>query len=101
MPRRGGAAVARHAWPDPDAWQAPTGHWVVGRFLPSYRGAAEPVVVFGPPLTAGYTDTDPASPTFGRNVQWFERARFARRPDGDVVSLGRVGAEALAARVGA
>ncbi len=73
------------------SWQAPTGHWVIGRFLSFWRGHPDALTVFGYPVSGEYFDAES-----GFNYQWFERARFERRPDSDEVSLGRVGAELAA-----
>lgn len=78
---------------NPDAWHASeTDKWVIGPFLAYWRDRGG-LPIFGFPQTGEYYDEK-----LGRNVQWFERARFERLPDANDVQLGRVGAELLATR---
>ncbi len=65
-----------------------TGHNLVGEFLQKYRSAANPLLVYGYPITEQFTSRD------GRLVQYFQRARFEFRPElpaGQRVSLTPLG----------
>jgi hypothetical protein len=52
-----------------------TGHNVQGAFLQFYHAAANPLLVYGYPITEEFTGLD------GLRVQYFQRARFEFRPD--------------------
>src|SRR5215216_1615796 len=52
-----------------------TGHQIKGDFLRFYKGAKNPGLVFGYPITEQMTSGD------GKTVQYFQRARFELRPD--------------------
>jgi len=58
---------------------ADTGHTVRGIFLKHYKGASDPQLLFGHPITEQITSRD------GKTVQYFQRARFELVTD----SLGR------------
>jgi hypothetical protein len=65
-----------------------TGHNVQGEFLQFYRLAANPLLVYGYPITEEFTRTD------GMRVQYFQRARFEYRaelPAGQRVVLSSLG----------
>jgi hypothetical protein len=53
-----------------------TGHWVSGDFLAFYKSAADPLLVYGSPLTDSFQD-----PLSGVTVQYFQRARFEQHTD--------------------
>lgn len=52
-----------------------TGHNVKGDFLRHYKSVADPMLVFGYPITEQITSKD------GKTVQYFQRARFELRTD--------------------
>lgn len=64
-----------------------TGHFVRGSFLRFYRSVSNPTVLFGYPLTEQFTSKD------GKNVQYFQRARFEVSTDSaqgiKLTALGR------------
>ena len=64
---------------------AQTGHNVSGEFLRYYRSVPNPTLVFGYPLTEQFISKD------GKNVQYFQRARFEADPSQGVklTPLGR------------
>jgi len=65
-----------------------TGHNLAGEFLQKYRSAANPLLVYGYPITEQFTSRD------GRLVQYFQRARFEFHPElpaGQRVSLTPLG----------
>lgn len=64
-----------------------TGHNVSGEFLRFYRSAANPVLVYGYPITEQFTSRD------GRTVQYFQRARFELNTD-ETVQLTLLGRRA-------
>ncbi|HEC62726.1 MAG TPA: hypothetical protein ENI27_10820 [bacterium] len=53
-----------------------TGHWVTGDLLKKYRSVPDSIKLFGYPITEAYQEQ-----TWGRIVQYFERARFEYRPE--------------------
>lgn len=53
-----------------------TGHRVTGEFLLAYRRASNPLRIYGYPITAAFLD-----PQSGRQVQYFQKARFELYPD--------------------
>lgn len=55
---------------------AETGHWVTSEFLKAYDSVPDPHQVYGNPITEAFYD-----PTFGKTVQYFEKARFELIPD--------------------
>ncbi len=54
---------------------AETGHWVSGDFLSYYVNAADPLLVYGYPITEPSVD-----PLTGYTVQYFNRARLEQHP---------------------
>jgi len=54
---------------------AETGHNVRGDFLRYYKSVANPIIVFGYPITEQFTSKD------GNTVQYFQRARFELTSD--------------------
>jgi N-acetyl-anhydromuramyl-L-alanine amidase AmpD len=79
--------------PEEGGWHCgETDKSVVGPFL-SFWKTNGGLRLFGFPVSDEYTDAE-----LGLNVQYFERARFERRPNGADVRLGRVGAELAKAR---
>lgn len=48
-----------------------TGHWVYGEFLAYFDSAADPLLVFGYPITDAYQD-----PLTGLTIQYFQKVRF-------------------------
>ena len=69
------------------AWHCEvTDKWVLEPFLGFWK-ANGGLPLFGYPVTGEFADGQ------GLHVQYFERARFERQADGNVVQLGRVGAE--------
>lgn len=53
-----------------------TGHWVSGDFLTLYDAAADPVLVYGYPISEAFVDA-----RSGLRVQYFQRARFELHPE--------------------
>lgn len=53
-----------------------TGHWVTSDFLVFYQRAADPLLVYGFPITESFQDQ-----TSKRIVQYFQRARFEWHPE--------------------
>lgn len=53
-----------------------TGHWVKGEFLETYQRVAEPLLLYGYPITEAFIDR-----ASGRTVQYFQRARLELHPD--------------------
>src|SRR5215208_6160980 len=51
-----------------------TGHNVKGEFLQFFESAADPLLIYGYPITDVLTSSD------GRSVQYFQRARFELHP---------------------
>ena len=73
--------------PQEGAWHCEvTDKWVLEPFL-GYWKANGGLPMFGYPVTGEFDAGD------GLHVQYFERARFERQADSNVVQLGRVGAE--------
>lgn len=67
-----------------------TGHYVEGEFLAFYRKVADPVLLYGYPITEQMISTD------GKRVQYFQRARFEYNPnlpEGQRVRLTPIGKE--------
>jgi hypothetical protein len=65
-----------------------TGHNVQGDFYSYYKSAADPLLVFGYPITEEFDSKD------GKHVQYFQRARFeylANLPDGQRVQPTSIG----------
>jgi hypothetical protein len=57
-----------------------TGHWVTGNFLRTYDSVADPLTVYGFPITDAFqTESVPEQP--GLLVQYFEKARFEYHPE--------------------
>ena len=70
------------------AYFSETGHNLSGQFLQKYRSAANPLLVYGYPITEQFTGRD------GRLVQYFQRARFEWHPElpfGSQVQLTALG----------
>ena len=65
-----------------------TGHWIWGEFLRKYNSVADPLLLFGYPITDDFTD-----PITKTRVQYFERARFdlVDTPQGPVIQLAPLG----------
>lgn len=91
--------------PDPDCvYFADTGHNMCGAFSAAWHGhglefdgqrgssAVESLALFGLPLSDAHSETVVGVPA---TVQWFERARFELRPDGQIV-FGLLGTELTA-----
>lgn len=55
---------------------AETGHTIKGEFLVFFLQARDPMLVYGYPITDAFID-----PVYGRQVQYFEKARFELYPD--------------------
>lgn len=55
-----------------------TGHWVRGAFLEFYRSSPDALLLFGYPITDAFEDA-----LSGRQVQYFQKARFDLSPSGD------------------
>lgn len=53
-----------------------TGHTISGKFLEFYEEVADPLTVFGYPITDAFQD-----PIYGWQVQYFEKARFELHPE--------------------
>lgn len=69
---------------------AKTGHYVEGEFLAFYHKVADPVLLYGYPITEQMISTD------GKRVQYFQRARFEYEPslpEGQRVRLTPIGKE--------
>ncbi len=67
-----------------------TGHNLQGDFLSFYRSSLDPTTLYGYPITEQFTSRD------GRQVQYFQRARFEfhpELPDGQRVQLTGLGRE--------
>jgi hypothetical protein len=65
-----------------------TGHNIRGEFLRFFENSADPLLVFGYPITDEFTSTD------GATLQYFQRARFellADQPEGKRVQLTALG----------
>jgi hypothetical protein len=58
-----------------------TGFWVKGEFYKFYQSAAEPLLLFGYPISDEFTDQ------LGQKVQYFQRARFELVEDKKGVSV--------------
>lgn len=57
-----------------------TGHWVTGDFLRFYESVADPLQVYGFPITDAFqTESVPQNP--GMLVQYFEKVRFEYHPE--------------------
>ena len=50
---------------------AETGHWIWGDFLTMYNSSADPLLLFGYPITDDFTD-----PISDNRVQYFQKVRF-------------------------
>jgi len=74
-----------HTQSDAAEYFPQTRHFVEGAFLTFYRGTPNPELIYGYPITEAFTDRD------GLRVQYFQRARLERLPDGSVArtALGR------------
>lgn len=78
-----GEAKAQDSW---DVRYFPeTGHSVKGEFLRFYRKALHPELVYGYPLTEQFTSRD------GKEVQYFQRARFELSTGNGAVQLTPLG----------
>lgn len=53
-----------------------TGHWVTNEILARYRGAPNPIELYGYPITEVFQDS-----TTNRSIQYFEKARFELHPE--------------------
>lgn len=53
-----------------------TGHYVRGEYLLAYRRASNPLLVYGYPISSAFKD-----PRSGREVQYFQKARFEYHPE--------------------
>jgi len=53
-----------------------TGHWVTGDFMKTYGSVPDPVLIFGYPITEAFQEQ-----TYGRIVQYFQRAVFELHPE--------------------
>ncbi len=53
-----------------------TGHTVAGEFLSFYERNPDPILVYGYPITDAFLD-----PIYGRQVQYFQKARFELYPE--------------------
>lgn len=53
-----------------------TGHWVSGEFLATYRRSADPLRVYGLPITDAYQDS-----ITGLQIQYFDKVRFELHPE--------------------
>jgi hypothetical protein len=68
-----------------------TGHWILGDFLKAYESIPDADLVYGYPITEAFDST-----TFGKKVQYFEKARFELVPDNPpelrvhITELGRL-----------
>src|SRR5688500_12333852 len=65
-----------------------TGHNVTGEFLTFYNNNPNATFLYGYPITEQFTSAD------GKNVQYFQRARFeyvAENPEGQRVQITHVG----------
>ena len=75
-----------------------TGHYVNGIFLEKFESVADPVQMFGFPITEEIIALD-SSPVAGMRVQYFQRARFEYHPTelvGNQVQIAKLGSELLA-----
>ena len=65
-----------------------TGHWIRGEFLRYYQGAADPLLLFGYPVTDEMQD-----PSTGITVQYFQRVRFdlTSSAEGEKVQIAPLG----------
>lgn len=68
-----------HSQADESRFYAITGHSVSGDFLALYRAVPYPEFVHGYPITDAFINKE------GIEVQYFNRARFERLPDGRVI----------------
>lgn len=79
-----------HAQVSESKYFSETGHNVSGEFLSFYNQNPNAVYLFGYPITEQFTSRD------GKNVQYFQRARFeyhADLPEGQRVQLTQLGRE--------
>lgn len=79
-----------YAQPAGREYFAKTGHYVEGEFLAFYHKVADPVLLYGYPITEQMISTD------GKRVQYFQRARFEYEPslpEGQRVRLTPIGKE--------
>jgi len=63
--------IPAQAQTQPERYFPETGHWISGEFLDFYLAAADPLLVYGYPITDAFQD-----PLSGFTVQYFNRARF-------------------------
>ena len=65
-----------------------TGHWIWGDFLRMYNNTADPLLVYGYPITDDFVD-----PVTNIRVQYFQRARFdlVDTPQGQKIQIAPLG----------
>lgn len=79
-----------HAQSSDSKYFSETGHNVTGEFLKFYESNVNAYFLYGYPITEQFTSKD------GKNVQYFQRARFehhADQPEGQRVQLTPIGRE--------
>jgi len=83
-----GLSRAATAQSSDSIYVAETGHWIWGDFLAMYNSSADPLLLFGYPITDDFTD-----PISDNRVQYFQKVRFdlVDTQQGQLVAIAPLG----------